>query len=107
MDDVVYLIAQTYSEDEYGVRRATETKRQVFVKTKDITRSEFFEGGRSGLNPELRFDVFSYDYDGESILEWHDKRYAIYRVSHYENSDYAELYVERKGGSNGKANSPG
>lgn len=101
MDDVIILISESYTQNDYGVPIPAETRKQVFCKVKDITRSEFFEGGRSGLNPEMRFDVFGCDYDGETILEWRGKRYGIYRVSHYENDDYAELYVERKGGTNG------
>lgn len=103
MDDVIYLITQTYTKDEYGVRRAEETKKQVFVKIRNITRAEFFDGGRNGLNPQMRFDVFSLDYNGESILEWRGKRYGIYRTSNYDSEDYTELYVERKGGTNGTA----
>ena len=101
MDDVIVLISETYTINDYGVRVPTQQRKQVFCKVKSITRSEFFDGGRNGLNPEMRFDVFSCDYNGETVCEWRGNTYAIYRVSHFENVDYAELYVERKGGTNG------
>ena len=103
MDDVITLISETLTLNDYGVRVPTEVKREVFCKVGTITRSEFFDGGRAGLNPEMRFDIFGADYNGEEVCEWRGKRYAIYRTSHYESEDYLELYVERKGGTNGTA----
>ena len=110
MDDVIYFVSETFENNEYGVPVAVETKRQVFAKVRSITRAEFFGGGRNGLNPELRFDVFKGDYEGESIIEYNGKRYGVYRVydpytadsqSSGAGTDYIELYVERKGGLNG------
>lgn len=118
MDDVIKLISETYAVNDYNVRVPTETKKQVFCKVRSVTRAEFFEGGRNGLNPQLRFDVFRGDYNGETILEYHGNRYAIYRtyqpetsdgryVTRQENTDCIELYAERKGGTNGTENPNG
>lgn len=101
MDDVIKLVAQTYTQDEYGVQKATESEKQVFCKIESVTRAEFFDGGRNGLNPEMRFDVFAADYSGETVVVWRENRYAVYRV--YNGGDYAELYTERKGGTNGSS----
>jgi hypothetical protein len=65
-----------------------------------VTRNEFFEAGRNGLNPEYVFRVFFGDYDGERIVEYKGKRYGVYRTYHGRN-DMMELYAERKGGTNG------
>ncbi len=118
MDDVIILISDSYTTDAYGVRRKTETQRQVFAKVRSVTRAEFFEGGRNGLNPQYRFDVFKGDYDGETVIEYSGKRYGVYRVyqpetaegryvSRTEDTDYIELYVERKGGTNVTQSSSG
>lgn len=101
MDDVIKLISETYAVNDYGVRVPTETKKQVFCKVRSVTRAEFFDGGRNGLNPQFRFDVFMGDYNDETVIEYKEKRYAVYRVYHPENGDYIELYCERKGGTNG------
>jgi hypothetical protein len=66
-----------------------------------ITQSEFYEGGRNGLNPEYRFTVFFADYEDETIIEYKGKRYAVYRT-YLTRNDKLELYVERKGGTNGQ-----
>ena len=97
--DVIYLVAVTYTQDDYGVPQANETKRKVFCDVQSVTASEFFQGGRSGLNPEYRFTVFGPDYQDETIVEYGGKRYGIYRT-YKARTDLLELYAERKGGTN-------
>ena len=98
--DVITLIAETTTQDEYGVRRASETTRTVFCNVSSVTANEFFEGGRNGLNPQYRMTMFNGDYEGERTLEYNGKRYAIYRT-YLAKNDQLELYVERQGGTNG------
>ena len=100
MDAVLTLIAQTNTKNEYGVTQKTVSPRDVFCKVQSVTRTEFFEGGRNGLNPEFQFTVFSGDYDGETLCEYNGNSYGIYRV-YRTDDDYIELYAERKGGTNG------
>lgn len=76
----------------------------VFCQVESVTRAEFFEGGRNGLNPEFRMSMFSGDYNGERLLMYNGNTYSIYRTFIAKN-DIIELYVERKGGTNGKTSS--
>ena len=46
--------------------------------------------------------MFAGDYEDESIIEYNGKRYAVYRTF-FSKTDTIELYVERKGGTNGTA----
>lgn len=98
--DVITLIAETKTQDEYGVWRVSETERTVFCNVASVTANEFFEGGRNGLNPQFRMTMFNGDYNGERILEYSGSRYAIYRT-YLSRNDQLELYVERQGGTNG------
>lgn len=97
----INLIAISYERDENGVRQRTETARTVCANVQSVTASEFFEGGRNGLNPEYRFTMFQYDYESEPIVEYNGKRYAVYRT-YIGRNDTIELYTERKGGTNGQ-----
>lgn len=99
--DVIKLISVTRTQDIYGQFVDTETPRQVYCQVGSITQSEFYEGGRNGLNPEYRFTVFFADYEDETIVEYKGKRYAVYRT-YLARNDRLELYVERKGGTNGQ-----
>ena len=56
------------------------------------------------MNPEFRMTTFFGDYQGERELLYKGKPYAVYRTYQGRN-DTIELYVERKGGTNGKTNS--
>ena len=99
--DVIELIPVTYSKDANGIQRATEGEpREVMCQVDSVSRNEFFEGGRNGLNPELVFKVFFADYEDERVVEYQNKRYSIYRT-YLGRNDMMELYAERKGGTNG------
>lgn len=94
------LITETWIPDENGIDHPTETTRDVYGYVDSVTASEIFEGGRNGLNPELRFTMTELDYNGETILVHGDERYSVYR-SYRPNNGKIELYAERKGGTNG------
>lgn len=105
MDNVLILFSTSYTPNEYGVDIPSNTRKEVFCKKKSITRNEFFEAGRNGLNPQFMFEIFKGEYAGESICEYNGQTYAIYRVFETDG-DYIELYVERKGGTNGEESNP-
>lgn len=95
--DVAYLITETYTQNDYGVMVKEEDRRKVFVKVTSVNGQEWFEGGRNGLNPQFRFTMFSHDYNDETIIEFNNKQYTVYRT-YYRTVDTIELYTElRKG----------
>lgn len=104
--NVVYLISSTKTQDEFGVWRETLTEREVFCSVDSITRQEFFDAGRNGLNPTFRVVMFFGDYEGETLLRYANKTYSVYRT-YQSRTDTIELYCERKGGSNGKEGNQG
>lgn len=98
--DVINLYADSVSYNDYGVGIKTRTSREVFCKVDSVTRDEFFEAGRSGLNPEFRITMFAGDYNGETVIGYKGRLYSVYRT-YYAKTDILELYVERQGGTNG------
>ena len=101
---VIELIGVNRVQDARGVWRSEETSKEVFVQVDSVTQSEFFEGGRNGLNPEFKFTMFYGDYNNEPIVKYNGNTYSVYRT-YLRRNDMLELYVERKGGTNGKDNS--
>ena len=95
------LLSTTKAQDAYGVWVESPTSRMVFCQVDSVTRAEFFDGGRNGLNPEYRMTMFFGDYNGEKLLSYNGQTYSVYRTYQGKN-DTIELYVERKGGTNGK-----
>ena len=99
---VIELVGVAKEQDEFGVWRETTTKRTVFCNVQSVTRSEFFDAGRNGLNPQYVFTMFYADYQNEPMVEYNGETYAVYRT-YLRRDDTLEVYVERKGGTNGKA----
>lgn len=100
----IELLSATKTQNELGVWEETYTPRLVFAQVDSVSRAEFFDGGRNGLNPEFRMTLFFGDYQGERLLRYNGQTYAVYRTYHG-RTDELELYVERQGGSNGKGSS--
>lgn len=96
--NAAYLVAEEFTQNEYGVLERTFTKTKVFVEVNSVTGQEWFEGGRNGLNPQFRFSMFSHDYHNEKIIEFKDVQYTIYRT-YQRKSDVIELYAEKRKGN--------
>ena len=95
--DVITLVSYTSTQDDYGVWKKTKAEKDVFCSVDSVSASEYFEGGRNGLNPEYRITMFAGDYSGEEEVVYNGKAYGVYRTYHAK-TDVLELYVERKGG---------
>lgn len=96
--NVITLIGEAFTENEYGVQIPVETRHDVYCNVTSVSLSEWSEGGRLGLNPEFRMTMFAPDYQGEKVLEFNGVRYAIYRT-YYGRNDTLDLYVERRSGA--------
>jgi len=97
--EVITLVKETQVRNDFGVYEPVTETRDVFCQVRSITRSEFFDAGRNGLNPEFEFDVFSGDYEGERTVVFRGQKYAVYRT-YQGRTDVLELYVQREGGTN-------
>jgi len=95
---VVYLVGEVFTQNEYGVLIPETKKRMIFADVSSVTSTEWFEGGRNGLNPEFRMRIFAPEYCGEKIIEYNGIQYTIYRTYKARN-DILELYVQRKMGN--------
>lgn len=96
--EVITLVSQTYTVDEYGVHQPTPTQRDVFCNVQSVSANEFFSGAQNSIKPEYRFTMFKYDYEGEETVIFNGKSYTIYRTFEGRD-DTIELYAERRRGS--------
>lgn len=93
-----YLVTETFTQNDCGVMEVQTQKRKVFVNVTSVTSQEWFDGGRMGLNPDLRFTMFAYDYENEKIIEYNGTQYTIYRT-YLRNGDEIELYTQKRKGN--------
>ena len=96
--DVLTLITETFTSNTFGAQVKTETRHDVYCNVSSVTRTEWADGGRLGLNPEYRFTMFFFDYSGQEICEYKGIRYTIYRTYRAQD-DTIELYAERRQGN--------
>lgn len=98
--EAIELITVTRTKDQNGIDQKTEKSKTVYGYVDSVSAAEFFEGGRNGLNPEIRVTMTILDYSGQTILVRGGARFGIYRTYKSGNGTI-ELYAERKGGTNG------
>ena len=94
----IYLVAETYTEDAYGVMTPATAERLVYANVRNVSQSEFFDGGRAGLNPEFKMTMFAFDYQGEKVVKYNGLYFEVYRT-YLAGTDTLELYVQRKQGT--------
>lgn len=97
MDVIAFLIGYTVTLNDYKQEVKTETRSQIFAKKDSVSRSEFYNGGKAGLQPEFKLTTAIIDYNGELEVELDGVRYGVYRTYNV-SADYIELYCEKKGG---------
>ena len=97
--EAFYLIDEQYTQDENtGIYTATQTKRKVYGNVSSVSASEWFEGSRIGLNPEIRLIMNADDYADERLAQFKGGPIlSIYRVYKARNNT-VELYAEYKKG---------
>lgn len=97
--DLVTLYADSVTYNDYGVAVKQRTGKDVYCSVRSVSRAEFFDAGRSGLNPEYQITMFAYDYNGEPVVGYKGKMYSVYRT-YLARTDVLEVYVERRTGTN-------
>lgn len=95
MNEILILIQQTRSVDEYGDQVVTEITREVFAKLGSIGQKEFYQAHAVGLQPELKFILADYlDYNGETLVQYNGQRFRVLRT--YRAGQELEITVYRE-----------
>jgi len=98
LDNVCYLISETFTQDDIGQEIPTENEEMRWCAELPITSSERSNAGLDGIKSELSLMVESEGYDNEVLVKYNNVRYAIYRT--YPRSDgVTELYLAKKAGA--------
>lgn len=97
MDDVATLRTETVEVNDIGVEKRTYTDRQVFVKTRAVTRREFYDAQQAGLRPSLVLVLSNRaDYAGEKVALFHGTEYTVLRTYWSDGGDEVELTLEER-----------
>lgn len=102
MIDVLTLIRQETTVDEYGDPVITETRRDVFAEPMSIGQKEFYQAHAVGLQPEVKFRLSDYlDFENESCVEYTGQRYRVLRT--YRTGQELEIVCYREVNPDGRA----
>lgn len=81
MVNVLTLIRQETTVDEYGAPVIDEIRREVFAEQMSIGQKEFYQAHAVGLQPEIKFKLADYlDYEEERLVEYAGQRYRVLRT---------------------------
>ncbi|OJF16915.1 MAG: hypothetical protein A6D91_08935 [Bacillaceae bacterium G1] len=79
-NQVIYLQAVTVVEDDIGNQVETVTERMVFANELAVSSEEFYNAAATGLRPAKRFEIHSFEYQGEDRLKHEGVVYRIIRT---------------------------
>lgn len=94
------LVTVTTEKDSLNqVVEKQRTTNTVFAEISSVSQTEFFSGGRLGLQPSLKAVMYDFEYNDEPIVKWNGKLYSVYRTFYVNGADRVELYLEERGGT--------
>lgn len=88
---------ETTGRDKAGNPIRTETQTEAFVQPRGVYQSEFYNAAQLGLRPSLTLYMANRaDYDGQKVLEYEGKEYAVIRVDWSAQRDGISLICEER-----------
>jgi hypothetical protein len=69
----------------------TETRKAIYANKKSVGFSEFYVAQQAGFSAELKFDIYTEEYEGQTMAEYGGKRYKILRTYVSKNGETTEL----------------
>lgn len=89
------------TRDEIGnsIREKKET--EVYCTVSNVSGAEWGRSFANGIKSQLVLTVFNFDYNKEKTVIYDGEEYGIYRTFK-RDKDHIELYLELKGGLDGK-----
>ena len=92
---LIALTEKTPHTNEHGFpTESEETATTVFANKKSVGFSEFYKARQAGYATEMKFDVHSFEYTGQQIVEYpvsSGVRYRVLRTYLHENRKFTEL----------------
>lgn len=99
-NDIIELVSETKTVDEYGDTIEETTARTVFAGLRSIGQSEFYQAQAVGLKPEIKFVLPDFlEYHGEKIIrykafnETEAEEFTVLRT--YRNNNELEIVCKR------------
>ena len=94
--DEITLITEQESQEKHNENgfanpAISEMKRTVFCNKRSISQTEYYKAQQSGKQVEVKVEVHTVDYEGETLVELEGKRYSVLKNYVPADSDITEL----------------
>lgn len=74
--------------------QAEAGRRMVFADKMSIGTNEIYQSQQAGIAVELKFKVYTAEFNGETLVEYAGKRYRVFRTWATPNGEYTELTLQ-------------
>lgn len=96
-ESTAILRSTTYTLDSALNQVPVFEDREVFVKPRSVSRSDFYQAAQSGLKPSIVLVISTAeDYQGEKVVLFESKEYTVLRVYQRPEKDEVELTLEER-----------
>jgi hypothetical protein len=81
LNDTIKLVDVVVTEDADGYETTAETLTEVKCGSGNgVTRTEFYEAMKAGMELSAAFEMWACDYGGHKLIEHKGKRYKVERA---------------------------
>lgn len=81
LNDTIKLVDVVVTEDADGYETFEEKLTEVKCDSGNgVTRAEFYEAMKAGMELTAAFEMWACDYDGQKLIEHKGKRYKVERA---------------------------
>lgn len=81
LNDTIKLVDVVVTEDADGYETFEEKLTEVKCDSGNgVTRTEFYEAYKAGLELSAAFEMWACDYEGQKVIEHRSKRYKVERA---------------------------
>lgn len=91
MDELIYLLRTVNTENDIGDPTKTLTKEERYAKKLEIGQREFYQAATTGLKPEIKFEMWAFEYNNEMYIEYEGKNYKIIKTYEKKIDEKIEL----------------
>ena len=79
--EIIYLVNKVQEEDEIGnITTSSFTLTKRYAKKQSVRTNEYYSAVETGLTPSVEFVMKRLDYDGQTELNYNNRRYAVIRT---------------------------
>lgn len=91
MDEKIFLLKSINKENDMGDPIVKIEEKKRYAKKIEIGQREFYQAAASGLKPEIKFEIWKYEYNAEMFFKYNNRIYKIIKTYERRTDEKIEL----------------